>query len=241
MVEATSDIWGEFCGKILNENLLGQILTLSYKPLRKMDFLLSLRLNDYQLVVVGWNIILSLLPCLIVYKMSQMYPHKKWATLGLMGQISFLGLFLIWFFFFPNTAYLIADIRHLVDYCEHPGFLRICKDQAYIVPIFFTYALIGVPTFYYALRQMTRVLRMLFNKTVSRLFPLFMIPLTSLGVMLGLVARFNSWDIVRSPFAIIHTVFKHLGEPVMLLNIVSYTVMLYLIYYFILFIKKSSV
>ena len=183
---------------------------------------------------------LAIIPCLIAYWISKRYKLKKWPDLGLMNQIIFLVLFVFWVIFLPNTAYLLTDIRHLVDYCEVPGYLRVCKDQAYIAPIFLMYAMIGVPTFYYALRQMTKTLRRLFNKTTSRIFPIVMIPIISIGVMLGLVARFNTWDIFLEPLVILHTVFVHLGEKVMLLNILSYTVMLYLIYYFIRIVRRRD-
>lgn len=204
-----------------------------------IEYLFNLKINNYQVLVFGYNILLSLIPCFLAYKMGQIYQLKKWPNLGLGGQVVFLVLFLLWFFTFPNTAYLITDIRHLVNYCDNPGLLRVCRNEAYLVPIFFTYALIGVPTFYYALSRMSKVLRRLFNKTVGKLFPLFMIPITVIGVMLGLVGRYNSWDIAWEPFKILHTTFKYLSDPIMLLNIGSYTVMLYLIYFFLYFSLKA--
>lgn len=203
-----------------------------------MDSLLNLHINNYWVPAMAWNIFLAIIPCFIVYLMGKKYQLKKWTMWGIKYQILFILLFIIWLAFLPNTAYLMTDVRHLVDYCEEPGYLRVCREKAYIVPIFFTYALIGVPTFYYALSKMTAILRKLFNKTVGRIFPIVMIPIISLGVMLGLVARFNSWDLVYAPFRIFHTAFVHLSDPNMLINIASYMGMLFLIYYFIRLIKR---
>ena len=204
-----------------------------------INYLLNLEINDYNMVVFAWNIFLALIPCVIAYFLQNNFRYQKWGVLDSWHKVEFLILFIIWFFFFPNTAYLMSDIRHLVNYCDHPGLYRMCKDQAYIVPIFFTYALIGLPTFYYALSKMATTLKQLFNQTSARLLPILMIPLTSLGLMLGLVARYNSWDVILKPFKIIHTTFLFLADPVMLLNILSYTVMLYLIYYFIQAVRSK--
>ena len=115
-----------------------------------------------------------------------------------------------------------------------------CQEQAYIVPIFFTYALAGLPTFYYALNKMTYITGKLFGKWAKRIFPILMIPITTIGLMLGLFARFNSWDIASHPFAVIQEAAGYLTNGTMLLNFTSYTVMLYLVYYFIRSVRKFS-
>ncbi len=193
--------------------------------------LLLLQINDYHVATFFWNIFLALISCFIAYRLSTTYYLKKWSNISKLNKVLFLLTFLIWFFFFPNTAYLFTDVRHLADYCDDLGRLRVCAEQAWVVPIFFTYGLVGVPTFYYALRKMTQVVRKLFGKWTGRLFPLLMIPVTALGLLLGLVARFNSWEVVSKPWSIVRTAFAYLQDKTMLLNLLSYTVMLYLIYY----------
>ena len=204
-----------------------------------IDFLLTTRVNDYRIVTFFWNIFLALIPYLIAWRLNHAYYLKKWSNISRLNQILFFITFVIWFFFFPNTAYLISDIRHLADYCDDLGYLRVCAEQAWVVPIFFTYALIGVPTFYFSLKNMTHVIEKLFGKWSKRLFPFVMIPVTALGLLLGLVARFNSWEIINQPHDIIQTALLFLTDKIMLQNFISYTVMLYLIYYSIDFIWKK--
>lgn len=204
-----------------------------------MDFILHFQINDYRILTFLWNIFLALIPCFIVYRIEK-DGIKPWTKMKGFGRISFVVLFLIWFFFFPNTAYLMTDVRHLLDYCNgNPGLLRICKEQAYIPPIFFTYALVGVPTFYYSLKGMAKILGKIWKDKIQFIFPIIMIPICSIGVMLGLVARFNTWDIVLRPHFILETFFVYLTDGIMLLNILSYTVMLYLIYYFIKAVRSK--
>lgn len=203
-----------------------------------MESLLTLQINNYYVAIVFWNIFLALIPCFIVYRLSKGYYLKKWANISQISRLWFLLIFLVWFFFFPNTAYLFADIRHLADYCEFPGPFKACAYQAYIVPIFFTYTLVGVPTFYYALSKMSYILGKLFGQKLGKQFPIYMIPITAIGLMLGLVNRFNSWDIVLKPLSIIWAVGLQLRNPIMLLNIASYAIMMYIIYYFIKWVTK---
>ena len=188
-------------------------------------------MNEYYVAVIFWNILLALTPCLIAWRLSTIYYLKKWANISQINRLLFILIFFVWLFFFPNTAYLIADIRHLVNYCDKLDFYRACADQAWVVPIFFTYALIGVPTFYFGLKRITIVIERLFGKFARRLFPLIIIPVTALGLLLGLVARFNSWEIIYKPLNIVRTALFYLSSKVMLLNLLAYTLMLYFIYY----------
>jgi len=204
-----------------------------------MEALLTWRVNDYYVAVFFWNIFLALLPCLIAWRLSTVYYLKKWTNISLLNKMLFVVTFLIWFFFFPNTAYLITDIRHLAGYCDHLDYYRACPAQAWVVPLFFAYALAGVPTFCYALKKMTLVLEKLFGKTVQRIFPVLMIPVTAMGLMLGLVARFNSWEVALKPWNILLAAYAYLTDETMLINIGAYTAMLFLVYYGVDFLWKK--
>jgi uncharacterized membrane protein len=200
---------------------------------------LTAQVNNYYVAVIFWNILLALLPCFIAWRLSRGYHLKKWTNISRMNRLLFVIIFLVWFFFFPNTAYLIADVRHLVDYCKEPDYFRACVNEAWVVPLFFTYSLAGVPTFYYALKKMTLILEKLFGRAAGRLFPLLMIPITALGLLLGLIGRFNSWEVLSRPLDIMGTVFGYLINDIMLLNLLAYMLMLYLIYYSIDFLWKK--
>ena len=207
-----------------------------------MDFLqtfLMVKINNYYVAVIFWNIFLALLPCFIVWRLSRGYYLKKWGNISGMNRLLFGAVFLIWFFFFPNTAYLIADIRHLVDYCREPDYFRACVNEAWVVPLFFSYAATGVPTFYYSLRKMAMILEKLFGKAAGRLFPLLMIPVTALGLLLGLVGRFNSWEVLSKPLDIVGAALGYLIDDIMLINLIVYTLMLYLFYYGIGYLWKK--
>lgn len=205
-----------------------------------IEFLLTFKVNDYHVATFFWNIFLALIPCLIAWRLSTAYYLKKWSHISFLNKALFSVIFLIWFFVFPNTAYLISDVRHLADYCDELDFFRVCVDEAWVVPVFFTYGLVGVPTFYYALKRITLVIEKLFGKTAKFLFPLLMIPITAFGLLLGLVARFNSWEVVSRPWDIMTVALEYMGDKTIQIDFAAYTVMLYLIYYTIDFIWKRK-
>lgn len=198
-----------------------------------LENLLKLNIIGYSVPYFFWNIFLAVIPCYLAYKAKKIADGNKWGNLMTQKKTILIFIFLVWFFFFPNAPYLFTDIRHLVDYCANPGPLNTCPEKAYLVPLFFTYALVGIPTFYYGLHKMSEVLKTVFNPKIGKHFPIIMIPITAIGLMLGLVERFNSWEVISSPLSILKVAASYVHDPIMLLNLGSYTLMMYLIYYFI--------
>ena len=182
-----------------------------------------MEINSYSLLFVLWNIFLALLPCWAVYFLSEHAVGTRHGA-SLRHGFLFTLIFLFWIFMLPNTAYLFLMVRHLVDYCVDYDIYRVCQTGSWMVMFFFTNALIGLPTFYYALSQMTKLLR-------RNWFPILIIPLTSIGLMLGLYERFNSWDILRRPITLIETTASYFQTPFLFNDFLVFTIALYLIYY----------
>ncbi len=191
---------------------------------------MNFMINGYWLWFVPWNIFLALIPCVIAFVLHH-YFVKKSVYHTPLNYLVFGLSFIVWFFFFPNTAYLFSLVRHLVDYCEPESTIRICREAASIPPFFFFYAAIGIPTFIYALKRMSQTLGVLFDYSLETIFPIFMIPITSIGLVLGLVERFNSWEIVQDPLLILRTGFGYFNDPVVFRAVLAYSVVMYLIYF----------
>lgn len=183
-----------------------------------------MEMNNYHLIFVLWNIFLALLPCWAVYFLIR---HKKLQK----NRLAFALIFLFWLAMLPNTAYLFFMVRHLVDYCGDYDKYRVCQTGSWTVIFFFTYALIGLPTFYYALSKMTGIVAKKWGSRIRRLFPLVIIPLTSIGVMFGLYERFNSWDIIKRPWSLLETTARYFDICYLTTDFLVFTFTLYLIYY----------
>ena len=139
--------------------------------------------------------------------------------------------FLFWLFFVPNTAYLFSANRHLINYCANPGMSNVCEYNFWIVPLFFIYSLIGIPTFIYSLRKMSLILGKLFHPIFKKILPIIMAPVIVIGILLGLFERFNSWDVLYDPLSIIKIAIEYFTKPNMVLHFIIYTLVLYFIYY----------
>lgn len=197
-----------------------------------MQSLLLLNIHGYNIVMIVWNILLALIPCWIVYYAAKSVGKRKWKQLK-RDKFSFAILFLLWLFMLPNTAYLFFIVRHLVNYCDDFDRYRVCLDGSWKVLFFFTYAAIGLPTFYYGLNKMEKLFKSMCGKIYATYLPIIVIPLTTIAVMFGLYERFNSWDVILRPLGLLRTVGSYFTDMIMLTDFLVITVCLYFIYYVI--------
>ena len=205
-----------------------------------MEFLFSLSINKYKVLAIFWNIFLAMIPVVVVYFLSLSAKGKQWKNLKKLDRSIFVFVFLFWLFMFPNTAYLFTIVRHLVNYCHDFDKYRVCAEGTMWMPIFFyTYASIGIPTFYYSLKKMSQICGKLFTPLLSILLPIVVIPLTAIGVLFGLFERFNTWDLLTRPLLIVQAGFSYFMDVNLFFNFLVFTISFYLLYYGMdLFIQK---
>lgn len=196
-----------------------------------MNLFFGLNIHGYYVLAILWNLFLILIPCWTVYFLASSVGKKTWAKLASVDRVAFVFLFLFWLFWFPNTAYQFTIPRHLADYCANFDKNRVCDHGSWLVTFFFIYALTGLPTFYYALNRMEGLLAGVFSARLSKVFVLFMIPLTTLGVMLGLFERSNSWDVLTQPLFLAKIALGYLQNVDSLAFFAAFTASLYAIYY----------
>ncbi|MBI2459614.1 MAG: DUF1361 domain-containing protein [Parcubacteria group bacterium] len=189
----------------------------------------NIAINDYQLLTVVWNIFLVLLP-LVFYIFLKSY----WRRTGLVRfsqRAAAAVLFIFWLLFFPNTAYIITDVRHLLNYCPPDSPNQVCSANAWMIIIFFTYASFGWVSFYYLLKLMSNLADEMFNRPSPGLFAALLIPLTSLGVLIGLLNRFNSWDIFLFPLWFLRVFSLYFSNLNYFMDWLIFTFFLYLLYF----------
>lgn len=204
-----------------------------------MQFILTLSINKYPFLMVLWNVFLALIPCLIVFYMLKSVGNRNWKKLG-REKTAFVLLFFIWLFFLPNTIYLFTMIRHVAGYCENLDYYRVCAEGSAVPLFFFFYALMGVPTFYYALSRMTQLIKTVFSKKTAQIFPVPIILLTSIGVLFGLYERFNSWDIIRHPFRLVRTAIGYFQDKILFFDFIFFALSGFFIYYGLEWILKNK-
>jgi uncharacterized membrane protein len=195
-----------------------------------MDFiriLTQLSINDYPVYTFFWNLFLLIIPFFLV---KILIGHQQAIGIKKVYQKIFTyTIVLIWLVFIPNTAYIITDIRHINNIC----FLnsdKICVTNTWMIIVFFTYALIGWVSFVYLLNQMKYFLKIYTKKDV-KIFIWLIIPFISIGVMLGLLERWNSWEVITHPLLIVYDIRKYFYIKIYFINWIIFTFFLYLLYF----------
>ena len=144
-----------------------------------------------------WNMFLALVPLgLSVWLFRVPWRHRGglWVT----GVIAFV-------LFLPNAPYVVTDGIHLVQWLQlGQSWMRSFNLVAGFSVFFF----LGLEA--YALCIVN--LRHFVGRTVVPL-ELAVHGLCAIGIYLGRVARFNSWDIVGNGHAILHAAHKALTQP----------------------------
>lgn len=195
--------------------------------LRIIYNLLNIKINRYSLGDVFWNLSLIIFAYYLFYTFKYLILQKKtkwrWPLLIL--------VFMAWFAFLPNTLYLLTDIRHLLDYCPRNSYLDMCPQNSWMLFFFFAYAMIGWLSFFHMVNEMYKLLRKHYKRLISEIFLHFTLIIMPLGVLIGLINRFNSWDLINAPGHVLHTVAVYFSDWLYFKQWLVYILVCYLLFY----------
>lgn len=208
--------------RYINESIFGQLFF--------EDGILNLwQIGGQPLLIILWNLLLLVIPFLVVvffYKYFKIFSNKgmwKWVVLLIGGGV--------WLVFIPNSAYIITEVRHLLGYCPMDTPRDVCVSHSWLIVFYFVYSIIGWISFVLLLNQMRDFLVWLFNRRSAQVFVVIVIPLIALGLMLGLINRFNSWEIIIEPLQILDVMLIYFTDSLYFINWMIFTIGLYILYY----------
>jgi uncharacterized membrane protein len=141
---------------------------------------------------MGWNVVLALIPFVLARFLFGHRPRPAWLLWS--GGAVFVA-------FLPNAPYVLTDILHV------PDDMALTHDSPWLAAaVLAQYAcLIGVGFVSYVL-SLVRLERWLAEHGLSRGavlgIDLSLHALCAVGILLGRVFRFNSWDVVTEPHAL---------------------------------------
>lgn len=147
-----------------------------------------------------WNLFLAWLPmlsALVAYNLGKRYGKRAWPLI--------LPFLLGWLLFFPNAPYILTDFIHLGS--------RVGAPWWYDLLMIATYALTGLFLGLVSLYLMQSLIRRAFGAVSSWIFTLFVLALTGFGVYLGRFPRYNSWDLLTDPTALLSDIWLRLSNP----------------------------
>ena len=183
-------------------------------------------------------LLIYLLPFFIFLAFSQYWRETKFKKNK--HKIFAAIIFFFWLIFLPNAAYLIADIRHLLDYCPENAPLNVCVSGAWEIMFFFVYSSFGWIFFVLYLNQMRALLAKIFNPRTAKIIIFAIIPLVALGVLYGLTERYNSWDFFAQPLAIFQNLLRYITSWQYFRNWLVFTAGYYILYFFGTVIFKTK-
>lgn len=144
------------------------------------------RSDEDPLYFLVWNLFLAAVPLAL----SRLLRRRAadWPALP------FAALLAAWLLFFPNAPYLLTDLFHLGELQGAP----LWYDLAALL----TFAWAGLMLGFLSLEDVEGVLERRFGRWVARVAVAAALLLGSFGIYVGRYLRFNSWDVLASPFAL---------------------------------------
>jgi uncharacterized membrane protein len=145
-----------------------------------------------------WNLFLAWIPfalALLIYD-----RHRRGARLA---QVLALGLF--WLLFFPNAPYIVTDFRYLTDMTG--------KAFWFEGLLIGTAAVTGLLLGFISLYLIQAIVRRVAGARYAWFFVFVALALSSVGVYLGRVLRWNSWDVFVRPGALLGELAGALVDP----------------------------
>jgi uncharacterized membrane protein len=141
-----------------------------------------------------WNLFLAFLPLLAAYGLRSLRPGiAAWAVLG------------AWLLFFPNAPYVVTDLLHLR---ARPG-----VPQWFDLLLLLSFAFVSLFAGIESLRAVQRWLSTHFSRRIGWSGAFLFLFLGSYGVYLGRFQRWNSWDLLRQPLALLQDIAGHALNP----------------------------
>jgi uncharacterized membrane protein len=151
-------------------------------------------------IFLVWNLMLAWMPYLLSLAASAFDRHTRRARwLGLVP----LGA--AWLAFFPNAPYLVTDFIHLRERPQLP----IWYDALLLMSFAWSGCLLAIAS----LRLMQQIVARHAGAIAGWLFVAGTTLLGGLGVYLGRVLRWNSWDLLLTPGAIVADIVERLADP----------------------------
>ena len=186
---------------------------------------------------VVWNLFLALIPVGLAFFIARGLRGQKRSG-GPISWALWAGLLLVWLVFLPNTCYLLTEWRHYLDslssspiYFQAEVSRQSFIDFLLMTGFYILYTSCGLLTFFLAVWPLDRLAR---HRLGPWIWPCqaLIFALCALGVYLGLLPRFNSWDLLH-PYRLLLILQTSLGvqqRPLLLGFILGFAAILGILY-----------
>ena len=147
-------------------------------------------------IFLVWNLFLAIIPYMIGLIFSMNFQ---------LGRVQKLGLILMWVVFFPNAPYILTDLFHLR--------LKTTAPIWFDTVLISAYAWAGLTLAFLSLEKMKKALLSNWGLISRTLLTVSFLFITAFGIYVGRYLRWNSWDLVSSPFMIGEDLLTRITSP----------------------------
>lgn len=179
-------------------------------------------LHDHRLAYgyLLWNLFLAWVPFGLSLWLARVLRYKLWSSW------SALALSLLWLGFLPNSFYMVSDFIHLQE--SVPS--EVLYDAVMFASFIFTGVALGMSSLYLVHLE----LRKRFHAAQAGLMIALVLLACSFAVYIGRDLRWNTWDVLLNPAALLFDVSERFLRPAeypgMLLTTASFFVLFGSIY-----------
>ena len=186
---------------------------------------------------VIWNLFLAAVPVGLAFVIARGLRGQRRAGEPIRWAL-WLPLLLVWLIFLPNTCYLLTEWRHyLQTLLSSPVYFQAQQgregfiDFLIMTGFYMIYSGIGLLTFFLAVWPLDRLARRRLGGWAWPVQGMIFI-LCALGVYLGLIFRFNSWDLLHPAklIDILATAVGVQGRPLLLGFLLGFGAILWVLY-----------
>jgi len=149
-----------------------------------------------------WNLLLAWIPMLLAlaaYNLARCGRRRVWLLV--------VPCLAAWLLFLPNAPYLLTDILHLRARDSVP----LWYDLILLVAFAWTGVFLGMVSLF----LMQSLVQRRLGRAAAWSFSLAAIGLSGFGVYLGRFVRWNSWDLLTSPRAVLLDIWLKLRHPLL--------------------------
>lgn len=139
-----------------------------------------------------WNLFLAFIPLLLSVWLFRRHRGRSW--------VWWLG-FLVFFAFLPNAPYLLTDVIHLID--DIRTIQSVWIITLVLFPVYFVVIMAGFEAYVISLINFGYYLHRIGKSSWIIGMELITHALCAIGVYWGRFLRFNSWDFVTQPDAVL--------------------------------------
>jgi uncharacterized membrane protein len=176
-----------------------------------------------------WNLFLAWIPYACAMLMAFMHRFKAAAWQFVIPSI-------VWLLFFPNAAYLVTDLYNLREFPPVPYWY----DIAFFATLAWTGLLLAVASLQIVQRMVKESVGLIWSWVVV----LIVVGLNGVGIYLGRFLRWNSWDVITDPVAILQDAIAPFLHPLAnrqsVAIIIVFSAMLLVVYISVLALRRDS-